>query len=473
MPSPLVRLAILAGALTALALGAAPALASDPLVVQTGARNYAGPSCPGFGWTCTTSGNVIQTATPGGRNVFACTADACTVTQTAVAGGNRARCIQQGASETQSCTIVQVNQSGDNTVLARQESQPPRAGADADQRSTQAATLTQCNLTGANSAHVNQHIVHVAFDAASPAVGQDQHASMTYQVVQAGPDPTYCATLPTAPAPDAAPCGSSSADLLVAHQRVRQLGVGRKAGAGHQNQRSDIVGEIVQCSEQPAVWHATESESQKLKARTEAVDQSQVGPIRCCDKLHLGQASSPASLCTLGQRTQQDTAPLVDSPDQLEDLTILASTSGDCTARVDLTQGPRVVQQTFQTSGGTIDEHLSCEPADCPARIAYTGDPRRRIGRRPLLSVVLRDASGGPLAGETVHFTLISAAGERTPLCDAVSGSDGIASCKATITAPEGRYRIEASFLDPATGETFTTSVPFRVRCVVGAPCPR
>jgi hypothetical protein len=60
----------------------------------------------------------------------------------------------------------------------------------------------------------------------------------------------------------------------------------------------------------------------------------------------------------------------------------------------------------------------------------------------------------------------------RTPLCNAVSGADGIATCKAPfVTAPEGRYTIEARFTDPATGETFTTSVPFRVRCVVGAPC--
>src|SRR4051794_23204 len=121
MPSPVARLGAVAGALAALALGAAPALASDPLVVQTGFRNYAGPTCPGFGWTCSTSGNVIQAATPGGRNVAVCTDDACTVTQTAVAGANRARCIQLGAAQTQSCTIVQVNQTGENVVLTRQE----------------------------------------------------------------------------------------------------------------------------------------------------------------------------------------------------------------------------------------------------------------------------------------------------------------------------------------------------------------
>src|SRR5690349_21796791 len=137
MPSCLVRLAAMAGALVALTVGAAPALASDPLVVQTGAKNYAGPSCPGLDWTCTTSGNVVQTATPGGRNVFVCASDACTVTQTAVAGANRARCLQRGAAQSQSCTIVQVNQSGANVVLARQESRPDRGGATADQRSAQ------------------------------------------------------------------------------------------------------------------------------------------------------------------------------------------------------------------------------------------------------------------------------------------------------------------------------------------------
>src|SRR5262249_54872604 len=131
MLSSVARLAAVTGALAALALGASPALASDPLVVQTGAMNYAGPSCPGFGWTCTTPTNAIQTATPAGRNVFVCASDACTATQTAVAGANRAHCTQLGTAQAQSCTVVQVNQSGENVLVARQESRPARAGATA------------------------------------------------------------------------------------------------------------------------------------------------------------------------------------------------------------------------------------------------------------------------------------------------------------------------------------------------------
>src|SRR5262245_30582495 len=30
------------------------------IVIQRGARNYAGPHCPGKGWTCTTSKRVVQ-----------------------------------------------------------------------------------------------------------------------------------------------------------------------------------------------------------------------------------------------------------------------------------------------------------------------------------------------------------------------------------------------------------------------------
>jgi hypothetical protein len=486
MPSSLVRLAAVAGALVALSVGAAPALASDPLVVQTGAKNYAGPSCPGLGWTCTTSGNVVQTATPGGRNVFVCAGDACTVTQTAVAGANRARCLQQGAAQSQSCTIVQVNQTGENVVVARQESRPDRAGAAADQRSAQTATLTQCNLTGANTAHVNQHIVHVAFDKTSPSVGQDQDASMVYDVVQSGPDPTFCATLPTAPPSDAAPCGSTSVDLLVAHQRVRQIASGRRARAGHQTQHSDIDGTITQCSEQPATYNASESEDQQLKAKSSGVNQDQVGPIRCCDKIRIirpgaataaadtpvGQSSSPDAACSLIQRTHQVTAP-AETSDQHEDAIVQVTSTGSCDAGIHVVQGPKVVDQMLSTSGGTIDQHVSCDNTVCPtSRISYTGDPHRRTGRRPVLSVLVQDLAGNPLPGETVQYTLVSPSGDRTPLCSAVTNSDGVATCKAPfITADPGRYTIEASFTDPTSGQTFTASVPFRVRCIVGAPC--
>jgi hypothetical protein len=53
-------------------------LGIDPagVVIQRGVLNYAGPSCPGTGWTCTTATKVVQVAQPGGQNQVACGAGA-------------------------------------------------------------------------------------------------------------------------------------------------------------------------------------------------------------------------------------------------------------------------------------------------------------------------------------------------------------------------------------------------------------
>ena len=42
------------------------------LVTQRGARNYAGPNCPGKGWNCTTSTRVLQISTSSGQNKVEC-----------------------------------------------------------------------------------------------------------------------------------------------------------------------------------------------------------------------------------------------------------------------------------------------------------------------------------------------------------------------------------------------------------------
>ena len=78
------------------------------LVRQVGARNYAGPNCPGVGWNCTTSTRVLQIATTAsGTNSAACTTQTCSISQSG--SSNTARCSQSSsaASATQSCTINQ------------------------------------------------------------------------------------------------------------------------------------------------------------------------------------------------------------------------------------------------------------------------------------------------------------------------------------------------------------------------------
>ncbi len=104
-------------------------LGIDPkrVVVQRGAGNYAGSSCPGAGWTCTsTSHPVVQIAPSGGRNVFRCATARCAVVQvsTAALATNTASCIRktgeqedQGNPITQTCLITQSGAAANKAVV--------------------------------------------------------------------------------------------------------------------------------------------------------------------------------------------------------------------------------------------------------------------------------------------------------------------------------------------------------------------
>jgi hypothetical protein len=89
------------------------------VVIQRGARNYAGAHCPGKLWKCTsTSHPVIQVAAAGGRNYFQCSTASCAVIQVAEvpSAPNIARCIRT-TGITQSCSITQSSETADNMAI--------------------------------------------------------------------------------------------------------------------------------------------------------------------------------------------------------------------------------------------------------------------------------------------------------------------------------------------------------------------
>jgi hypothetical protein len=92
------------------------------VVIQRGARNYAGPNCPGKGWTCTSTAHpVVQVAPASGKNTFQCSGARCAVVQAAEAplATNTAKCVKTtGAS--QSCSINQVSASANNVAIVYQ-----------------------------------------------------------------------------------------------------------------------------------------------------------------------------------------------------------------------------------------------------------------------------------------------------------------------------------------------------------------
>ena len=94
-------------------------LGVDPtgVVIQRGAKNYAGPSCPGPGWNCTTSTKVVQlssgsSSASNDQNNFVCRRDRGTGTESKDSTGSEQSCvIVQGTSSRNSATC-EIRQTG-------------------------------------------------------------------------------------------------------------------------------------------------------------------------------------------------------------------------------------------------------------------------------------------------------------------------------------------------------------------------
>jgi hypothetical protein len=140
-------------------------LGIDPrgVVVQRGAHNYVGPSCPGRGWTCTTAKRVLQiAASPGGSNTFVCTGNTstppdCVIDQFSTTGANTATCQESSAdpNASQSCQVRQENTSGANKLTI---TQAVNTQTGSSQSPAQYAGVIQSNDTGANTVTLGQGI---------------------------------------------------------------------------------------------------------------------------------------------------------------------------------------------------------------------------------------------------------------------------------------------------------------------------
>jgi hypothetical protein len=147
------------------------------VVIQRGGHNYAGPSCPGEGWSCTSTAHpVVQVAQAGGKNTFACRTSKCAVVQ--IAGGGRVapsstrRALQLATNTAvtntavcirllvlnQSCTISQSSASQNNVAVIYQAAVGllvPTQTASLTASITQRAT----GLSNTNTACVSQNVV--------------------------------------------------------------------------------------------------------------------------------------------------------------------------------------------------------------------------------------------------------------------------------------------------------------------------
>ncbi|MEN3342272.1 MAG: hypothetical protein V7644_1676, partial [Actinomycetota bacterium] len=138
----------------------------DPASVtwQQGLNNYAGPSCPGVGWTCTTATRVVQIAPAGGENSVECTPDdqSCVIVQsTSANGSNHAKCEEHSSAPVvvQECTVTQASPTGSNDATVLQDDRATAGESmTGAQNAQQLAHVEQNSGSGDNHSDVHQSI---------------------------------------------------------------------------------------------------------------------------------------------------------------------------------------------------------------------------------------------------------------------------------------------------------------------------
>jgi hypothetical protein len=200
-------------------------LGLDPAdaVVQRGLRNYAGPLCPGAGWSCTDgSGVVVQVASSHdggddqGANVFVCSP----------AGPGT-------DPSTNTCVIVQLNEQGSNRAICREHDEAPNGLVQ------QTCSITQNNSTGPNVAVVNQSVVMSSTDGT-------QRSEQTSEIAQtngSGSNEAVVVQRSTLSARTRGDDGTAfqMQDAIQSSSVVQETGVGLDLGATAGNNRADLV----------------------------------------------------------------------------------------------------------------------------------------------------------------------------------------------------------------------------------------
>jgi hypothetical protein len=397
-----VAAALAVAAIGTLGVGASAAesAARADVVVQRGEWNYAGPSCPGAGWTCTTAPRVVQL---GSINVSECTpgeiedpGQTCEIEQFGP-GDNTAVCrlrteevpnafqlcrIKQSTSDgtnlatvrmvivqsegsvqigEQRAHIDQTNEHGDNRVRVRQEiDQTVTTGLIQAQDGRQVADADQINDEGINFSNIDQSLVEEASASSSGAQG-------TIAQCQNG-DPAQT----TNPACALAPSSDFDSEMRVdqagragknhsRHNQVNRLrasatstegGVVQTQGGSLTEVDSGISGEVIQVAPEGQNFTAAEQEkTYKAFADTPgALVQQQYDGMKCC-----AEQTGPGSVSI----TQRSTLRATPGGDQLVDIRATCSVPlGVCTT--DSVGSDNHDQASATCEGTSCSEFVEC-----------------------------------------------------------------------------------------------------------------
>jgi len=203
------------------------------VVIQRGARNYAGPNCPGKGWTCTSTAHlVVQVASAGGKNLFTCAAASCTVVQAAqaTAAANTAKCVKTNGIS-QSCSINQVSATADNIAIVYMNVLKTTG---LTQDASQVANIVQ-QATGGSTVHNNNRACVTEFmkvDTSTVAArGMPVFATLDgHQTLNVKQDSRYGNNTATESANSSS--GGSCAAFDATHQTITQLQIIKQTATG-------------------------------------------------------------------------------------------------------------------------------------------------------------------------------------------------------------------------------------------------
>jgi hypothetical protein len=319
-------------------------LHSKGFVIQRGQRNYAGPRCPGKGWTCTRSTRVVQVATrPGAVNRYEYSATAtaappppsspCGVTQEGPS--NSAKAIITSASP-QSCTIMQnATGSGGNFV---QLSETIQQDSGTSQTASQDAQVTQTSNTGSNNVQITQQVTQLINEAATFDINESQVSDQTFSVKQTS--------------------NAGKQDSKVT-QSLSQTENDSSATSGSQYQRANLIGHVEQFSHALSTSQNNQTESQTETAHANSsVSQTQIGPTRCCTS----QGDNTRDTFKVVQKTTQTNDSLNGSFTR-EDAQIDLATTGSATGSQTITQNGQTT--TNSSKGSTVNVGTTCTQGTC------------------------------------------------------------------------------------------------------------
>ena len=374
------------------------------VVIQRGAHNYAGPSCPGKGWTCTTSKRVVQIAGDdghgngqgddnednddngngrgNGHNSFVCTGGSssgpgqCQIFQFANGGAsNNARCIEQSGDPNtdQSCKITQSSSTGSNSTLILQQ-------VDTNDGSTQFAHqyggVRQTSSTGQNAIQIEQDLdqssnttdasglqkqnghqeASISQSSSTGANGVQINQSLDLQAFAKG---SPAASINQQQNADGTVNSNAAVEQFsVSGSNNAQVGqrnhydahINRALNGNQQQGASGVSGEAVsftQNSSGLSTINARQHEHQTLEAdRVTNLTQSQFGP-QWADP---SQGTNPNDTYNITQHSHQNASnPTTQEDEQFAE----CFTSGHCTVSEKIHQGN--VKQTNSCSGSSCD----------------------------------------------------------------------------------------------------------------------